>query len=210
MAEHGKNELKEELIKANDLLEEYSRKLEAVSNYSSIPHMNFNPFTVTLNDSFITANKKQGESASVGNFNVVDRETGEVLSDVKSNIIFRRKQYVDNQQFIKIYSKSLRDIFDLSYGALKVFFYFMHIMQNSKDSDLVWFDVNECQEFCKYKNHRPVYDNVTELVKKAIICKSDKPHRFWVNPQFVFNGNRIVVFNEFIKKDDDYFKKELK
>lgn len=206
MIKEDKTKQKDVLMNAQSVLEEYEKKLEGVKNYSSAPEMSVNPFIVTLNDSLKIAYRKDGNAAMVKRYNITDSETGELISDVRSNITFQKRQYVDNQEFIKIYSKGFADILGLSHGALKVFFYFMSRMQQSPDSDLIWYDIDECQADCDYDSHRMVYDSIAELIKKKILCRSDKNNRMWINPQYVFNGNRIYIFSEFINKDDDHFK----
>lgn len=200
------------VLEAQDELDEYSKKILHINSFRHLPAMSVNPFRVTLNDTLIMDYKKSGNAALIKRYNITDEETGELISDVRSNIAFQRRQYVDKQEFIKIYNEGLERIFNLKSSSIKVFGYFMNEMQNTINADFVYFDRNKCQKFCKWNGHRLVYDGLTELIKNLIVCKTDEEHKYWINPRFVFNGNRIIIFDEFIKKDEDYFqdKKSLK
>jgi hypothetical protein len=196
---------KSALSDAGNTLNEYSEKLLNANSYEKIPSMEKNPFTFMLNDSVTMKYKNSGALSCVEKFEITDKDTGEVVSGINSNIMFRRKQYVDNEQFVKLYNDQMKSIFNLSLSAIKVFGYIMFEMQNLVNSDAVWFSLKGCMEFCEYTSHQMVYRGLSELLKKMIICKSDKPNQFWINPKYVFNGNRIIVFNEFITGNADYF-----
>lgn len=198
-------DIKTVLLVAQDDLDEYSRKVLEIKNYKDMPKMSVNPFRVMLNDSIKIAYRNNG-SALLDRFEITDKDTGEVISDSKNNVLLRRKQYVDNKTFVKIYHDSLKDIFSLGSSAIKVFGYLMSEMQNTINSDFVYFDEKACERFCEWKSHPQVYEGLEELIRKLIICKTENMNKIWINPKFVFNGNRIVVFNEFIDKDNDHFK----
>lgn len=193
------------LSNASNMLNDYSEKLLKADSYEKIPSMDKNPFTFMLNDSVTMKYKNNGSLTSVEKFEVTDKDTGEVISGIDSNIVFRRKQYVDNKQFVKLYNDQMKSIFNLSLSAIKVFGYIMFEMQNMVNSDAVWFSLKGCMDFCEYTSHQMVYRGLSELLKKLIICKSDRPGQFWINPKYVFNGNRIIVFNEFIASNGDHF-----
>lgn len=207
-----KEEVKTILLEAQDELDEYTKIVLNTNNFRNLPAMSVNPFRVTLNDTLKINYVKDGNAALIRRYNITDEETGEVISNARSNITFQRRQYVDKQEFIKIYNEGLERIFNLKSASIKVFGYFMNEMQNTINADFVYFDRNKCQKFCKWNGHRLVYEGLTELIKNLIVCKTDEEHKYWINPRFVFNGNRIIIFDEFIKTDDDYFqnKKSLK
>lgn len=200
------------VLEAQDELDEYTKIVLNTNNFRNLPAMSVNPFRVTLNDTLRINYVKDGNAALIRRYNITDEETGEVISNARSNITFQRRQYVDKQEFIKIYNEGLERIFNLKSASIKVFGYFMNEMQNTINADFVYFDRNKCQKFCKWNGHRLVYEGLTELIKNLIVCKTDEEHKYWINPRFVFNGNRIIIFDEFIKTDDDYFqnKKSLK
>lgn len=194
------------VIDSQNKLDEYAKKISEINSYREMPTVADNPFVFMMTDVMRFEFKSKGAVNGMEKFEITDRGTGEVISGMESNIVFRKKQYVDNQQFVKIYGAQLKIIFNLGYTALKVFGYFMSEMQNFKNSSIVVFDLKACMKFCEYDTHPMVYRGLTELIKKFVICKTDIDGRFWINPQFVFNGERIVVFNEFINKDSDHFK----
>lgn len=186
---------------SQEFLDEYSKKIMDVERYDEMPVLENNPFTFMIMDSMKLTFKTKGAINGMEKFEVIDRDTGEALSGTQNNMLVRRKQMVDKQQFVKIYNDQLKSIFELSHTSLKVFGYFIYEMQQLKDSDYVLFDLKSCMKFCNYSSHVMVYRGLTELIKKLFICKTSHSGKFWINPRVVFNGERIVVFNEFVNKD---------
>lgn len=196
------NDVTSELENADNSLAEYSLLLQHANTFADVPKMEVNPFMTMLD--IVIKQKWQVKAAinNVGNVEYTDPETGEVMTASKNKII-SRQEYVDNEKFLKIYSSQLKEVFNLSHQAYKVFGYFLNIMQANKDSDLVIFNIDECMDFCEVNTHPMVYKGLLELTKKMFICRTNKAWAFYVNPAYAFNGNRLIVYREYVRKDPD-------
>jgi hypothetical protein len=198
-----KEVISQRATKAMEDLNSYTESIQNIDSFSELPGMDHNPFTCLLGEVMRIDYKTEGAINGIEKFEITDRESGEIISDVQSNIIFRRKEIVDKERFSKIYGAQLKEMFNLSHPSLKVYGYFLSEIGGNKDTDYIYFSMKDCLEFCGYSSHVMVYKGLTELIKKLFISKTNKPPQFWVNPRYAFNGNRIAIFKEYVK--DDYF-----
>lgn len=127
----------------------------------------------------------------------IDKSTGEI-SDTA--LFLHVKEEVDKESFVKIFKGQLRSLFDLNKTALKVAGYLMEALPINKD--MVLFDLQECLEYTGFANKKSVYDGLAELLEKEILAKSDKINVFFINPSIAFNGNRMIIVNDYKRKHD--------
>jgi len=125
---------------------------------------------------------------------IVNVKTGE-LSAMPIVARFRK---VENEQFIKIYTGTISSWFDLSRRAQKVLVYI--ITSLAKDADYVLIDWNRLCDVSGYNSHRPIYAGLAELCEKDIIARGIKPGFYFINPNYLFNGNRMVLVEAIEKK----------
>jgi hypothetical protein len=206
MVINGSTQGMDRISKDQDALAAYFEKIQNIDNYSDFPSMDHNPFTCLLKANMKMDYKTKGAVNGVDRFEITDRDSGEIVSGMQSNILFRKKEIVDDEQFMKLYTSQLKDMFALTYPALKVFGYFIKEMQKLKDTTDVFFRLQDCMDFCDYSSRAIVYKGLTELILKGFICKTIRTSTFFINPLYIFNGNRIAIYKEYERKD--YFTSE--
>jgi len=168
--------------------------MEEMVKFSNFPKHHDSPFMEKL-----TTIKHRDKTVKMSKepIQFVDTDTGE-LSD--SALFLHVKEKVDKESFVKIFKGQLRFLFDLNKTALKVVGYLMEALPINRD--MVLFDLNDCLEYTEFANKKSVYDGLAELLKKGILAKSDKINIFFVNPSIAFNGNRMVIINDYKRKHD--------
>jgi len=183
-----------------EALDRYMKSIKDIKSFKDAPSMGFNPFITNLSNVIEMKNVVKGSVNKVGKASIIDRETGEI-TDADENRVFVRKEYVDNDKFVKIFQRNIKEMFSLTHPGIKVFGFFLDQMQKAeKDTDFVYFDLQACMEFCEYSTHRQVYLGLTELIKKGFVAKTERHPFFYINPDYSFNGKRIIVFEEYINK----------
>jgi hypothetical protein len=188
--------------------EGYLDRLNDSDKFSDIPSLDYNPFREKLNDAITMKRKMKGAVNRVNGMTLIDNDTGEEISGIDKNVVFVKKEYVDNEKFLKVYSNRLKELFDLTNAAMKVFGYFMVEMQkvHNKNKDMVYFNLKDCMEFCGYNSHKQVYRGLTELILNKFIAKcSTPPNHFWIDCRTAFNGDRIFIMEEHVRKQNDHF-----
>lgn len=152
-----------------------------------------NPF---VQDMIIPIGNKQIQITSMGKDNniIVNQNTGEVLGG--TSVVTYKK--VDSSQFIKLFTQNIKLAFDLTQAGQKALFVLFWILQKkSINKDLVTLDQYTLEEFLSenddLKMSIPTFKRgLSELTKCQIVAMSKRKGDYFINPNFVFNGNRIA------------------
>lgn len=128
---------------------------------------------------------------------LVNQNTGEVRGTHVTT--YKR---VDGEQFVKLFTSNIALTFDLSAQGIKAFSVLMWAIQNKAISkDEVYLDTHTREDFIDAHegNGKPLRlsqptfaRGLAELSKAQIIAKTIRPGCYWINPNFVFNGDRIA------------------
>ena len=125
---------------------------------------------------------------------LVNQTTGEVHGTHVTT--FRR---VDGEQFIKLFTANIALTFDLSSAGIKSLNVLMWVVQHQAISkDVVVLDQLMLEDFLDAQP-RPLKlslatfkRGLNELEKSQIVAKTMRKSFYYINPNFVFNGDRIA------------------
>jgi len=198
----GKRKLKplSETIKIREDIESLKKYLGDIRNiqiYSDFPEKNDNPFLCNLNSMLGYGFEKGGNLFGIARAEMFDPITGEGMP-LEAPIRFSKAKVLPKELFVKVYSNSLKDMFQLSHTALQVYGYFISEMMGKKDITEIYFRLQDCMEFCNYKARSTVYDGLTELIREGFIAKTTRPPSFFINPKNAFNGDLVETNNRYI------------
>lgn len=171
-----------------------------------------NPF---LDDMIVPVKGQKVQISKLGKDNniLVNQSTGEIHG---THVTTYRK--VDSEQFVKLFTANIALTFQLSSAGIKAFGVLLWVVQNKALSkDEVDLDSFVLDEFCElHKDSEPPLRlslptfkrGITELEKAQIIAKTIRKGRYFINPNFVFNGDR-VAFTTVIERKRTEAPKEL-
>lgn len=112
---------------------------------------------------------------------------------------------VDENEFVKIYTKNIKAIFDLKPTAQRVLQYLIIELQKTPNADaiyLAWVGIDEYfSENNIMASRSSFHRSITELIQKGFLAESTKPNMFWFNPNLFFNGNRLTFIHEYRKSN---------
>lgn len=123
---------------------------------------------------------------------LVDQITGEKSA---THVVSFKKR--DKEKFVKVFARNIAMTFDLQSCGLKAFNVLIWTMQERcKDYDVVTLDMHTLNEF-KANNQLqlsvPTFRRgLSDLVKARIIAKAVRLGTYFINPNFIFNGDRVV------------------
>lgn len=164
-----------------------------------------NPFCTEFT---VKVKKKNLTVAKAGHFE--DEDGDEISATTLAKI-----HLVDKEEFVKIYTSNIKNFFDLSKTAIKVFTVLMRAVQkDSLGKDEVYFNLGTATEYYNQiindkKFSKTIYSKgINELIKNNFIAESPKQYVFYFNPNLFFNGDRLRFVQEFRKKES--FKKAEK
>lgn len=146
---------------------------------------------------------------------LVNQNTGEVQGTHVTT--YKR---VDSEQFVKLFTANIGLTFELSSAGIKAFGVLVWSVQNSALSkDEVDLDTLVLEAFLQCQvsaSKQPLRlslatfkRGLNELEKAKIIAKTMRQGRYFINPNFVFNGDRIA-FTTVIERKNTIEKKEDK
>ena len=143
---------------------------------------------------------------------LVNQSTGEIQG---THVTTYKK--VDGEQFVKLFTANVALTFDLSAAGIKAFNVLLWVVQKSAISkDEVDFDAFVLEDFLDehQDKERPLKlslatfkRGINELEKAQIIAKTVRQGRYFINPNFVFNGDR-VAFTTLIERKADTEEKQ--
>jgi len=125
---------------------------------------------------------------------LVDTDTGEV----EGYTLLHKFKEVDKEQFVKLYVNEIQSLFDLSKTGLRVFSYIISLMRINDAT--IYLDIHTAQKECGYAHKKAIYKGLSELVQNKIVALSNKPNLWFINPNIVFNGDRIAFIKEYKMK----------
>lgn len=136
---------------------------------------------------------------------LLNTETGEHLG---THVTTYRQ--VDGEQFIKLFTANIALTFDLSAAGIKAFNVLMWVVQNTAISrDQVVLDSLMLEDFLN-EQRKPLKlslatfkRGLNELEKAQIIAKTMRKSFYFINPNFVFNGDRIAFTTLIEKRNRD-------
>lgn len=139
---------------------------------------------------------------------LVNQSTGEVHGTHVTT--YRR---VDAEQFVKLFTANIALTFDLKAAGIKAFNVLVWMLQNRAVSkDLIPMDKFALEEFLSAHDDRkpPIklsqptfWRGLAELEAAQIVAKHVRQGWYFINPNFVFNGDRIAFTTVIERKQDN-------
>ena len=127
---------------------------------------------------------------------MVKSNNGETVAQIAG---FWHAEEVDSTKFIKLYLNGVKAFADLSKTGAKVFELLYYEIQNNigKDRLYISYDQNLLIKIGK----TTFYRGIEELIEKNFIAPTEKVGWYWLNPDYVWNGDRLSFVKTYIKKE---------
>lgn len=151
-----------------------------------------NPF---LEDLVINTRSKSVKISTLGKDDniLVNQKTGEVCG---THVVSYRK--VDPSKFVKVFAENIALTFDLTAAGIKAFNVLMYaVMEKGIGRDEVLLDIYTLEDFLtnqevKGFSNPTFHRGLKELEKAKIIAKTKRKGWYFINPNFLFNGDRVA------------------
>jgi hypothetical protein len=124
-------------------------------------------------------------------------ETGEIVSGVAG---FWQAQEVDATQFIKLFVQGVKAFKDLTGSGTKVFEVLYIEMQKNMNKDQVFISYSKVDQTTNPMSETTYTRGMKELVAKEFLAASPVQGWFWINPSYLWNGDRLAFVREYRKK----------
>ncbi len=160
----------------------------------AIKPLEYNPFVHEMVTTMHQGYKSTGFATTKKD--VVDPSTGEVTGETA---VTGFKKTVDRDEFIKIFSGSIFEIFNLSKKAKDVFAILLeNYMSGKYHDDTVSFNYYlACKEYGYERTQKTFISAMNEIINKRFIAPvKGYGDRYWINPNMFFKGDRMVLMQD--------------
>jgi hypothetical protein len=124
---------------------------------------------------------------------VVSEQTGEIVAPAG----FWQAQEVDKSQFVKLYVNGVKALKDLTGAGTKVFELLYLEVQKNVGKDSVWLNYTMLDQDTVQISRTTFFKGMKELVEKGFIAESTTQSRYFINPDFMWNGDRLAFVKEY-------------
>ncbi len=141
-------------------------------------------------------NTKQGSkrlSNKAGDKFMIVSEHGEVVA----NSGFHEIVEVDKTQFVKLYINGVKAFQGLKAAGAKVFELIYMSVMDAPGTDIIWLPFMEIEQAINPISRATFDRGMTELLDKGFIAESAVPGKYFLNIDYLFNGNRLAFIKEY-------------
>lgn len=145
------------------------------------------------------ANTKQGgrriTNKDGNRMMVVSESTGEVMAPAG----FWQYEEVDKTQFVKLYVNGVKAFKGLTNAGTKVFEVLYLEIQKNIGKDKVYMSYTQLDHDITPMSEATFNRGMKELVEKSFLAAMPSVSWYWLNPDFIWNGDRLAFVKEYRK-----------
>jgi hypothetical protein len=124
-------------------------------------------------------------------------DTGEILENQIAG--FWEAKEVDSEKFLKLYVNGVKALAELTSPGAKVFEVLYRKMQDAKERDQIYMNFHTVDQDETPMSETTYWRGMNELIEKGFLATSHLPSLFWINPDFVWNGDRLAFVKQYYK-----------
>ena len=148
-----------------------------------------NPFMAEMQTKTRRVTNKRGDMMLVSN-------EGEIVTNVAG---FWEAEEVDATKFVKLFVKGVKALKELTGAGTKVFEVLYLRVQENIGKDRVYMAFSTVDQALTPMSEATYTRGMRELVAKGFVAATPDQGIFWLNPSFVWNGDRLAFVKEYRK-----------
>ena len=129
---------------------------------------------------------------------MITSPSGEVVAPAG----FWTTQEVDRTQFVKLYINGVRAFAGLSGAGAQVFGLVYAELQKNPGKDVIYLNYLDIDQSISTISRATFMRGVKEILIKKFLAETLVSGRYFVNPDFIFNGDRLAMVKEYRVKRD--------
>ena len=122
---------------------------------------------------------------------IVNQSTGEIVTP---SIGFHHIEHVDRSKFLKLYINGVKAFKELTGSGTKIFELLYLEMQNNIGKDYVFMNYSMYEDLISRATYKR---GISELINKGFIAETIVPSKYFTNPDYLFNGDRLAFVKEY-------------
>ena len=124
---------------------------------------------------------------------VVSEKSGEIMAPAG----FWHAQQVDKTEFVKLFVNGVKALAELTSAGTRVFEVLYLRVQKAIGKDQVWLTFPSLDQKATNMSEATFYRGMGELLKKSFIAESTTPGLYFLNPDYLWNGDRLAFVKEY-------------
>ena len=140
-----------------------------------------------------------------GNMALINTDTGEIQEGSIAG--FWEAQQVDATKFVKLYVNGVRALAELTSAGTKVFEILYLKMQEIIGRDQVHMSFASIDQDVTPISKATYMRGLAELVAKGFLAASHMPTLYWINPSFLWNGDRLTFVKQYYRQGSPAFRR---
>jgi hypothetical protein len=149
-----------------------------------------NPFMLEVKTRSKKVTNKRGDMM------LVNSDTGEIQSTIAG---FWEAHEVDSTKFVKLFVNGVKALKELSGAGTKVFEVLYIRVQEKIGNDQIQMAFASVDQVLTPMSEATYTRGMRELIEKGFIAATPAQGTFWLNPSFVWNGDRLAFIQEYRK-----------
>lgn len=124
-----------------------------------------------------------------------------IVSDAGETIApagFHEIVEVDKTQFVKLYINGVKAFQGLKSAGGRVFEIIYRAVQEAPGTDKIFMHFMEVEQNITPISETTFYRGMRELIEKGFIAESTTPGMYFLNIDYLFNGNRLAFIKEYV------------
>lgn len=165
-----------------------------------------NPFakqTIVKMGNYLSSRQVVGKNEDERSVLQAVDDSGQLLGQT----VFVRSKMVDTETFAKVYQLGFQAFADLKPSVMKVFQYI--VSQLKPNNDRFFLYVEDIMKTTGYTK-MTVYRALGQLCAREIIARGSSNTDYFINPMYVFNGNRVTFITNWINANAPDYKTSQK
>jgi Firmicute plasmid replication protein (RepL) len=135
-----------------------------------------------------------------GDMMLVSAETGEIQAPVAG---FWERHEVDSAKFVKLFVNGVKALKELTNAGTKVFEVLYLEVQNNIGTDKVYMSFSILDQTKTQMSESTYTRGMRELTNKGFIAANVAPGWYWINPDYMWNGDRLAFVTEYYKVENE-------
>lgn len=149
-----------------------------------------NPFMVDIKTKTRRVVNKRGDMT------MVNSNTGEITANIAG---FWEAQEVDSTKFVKLFIQGVKALKELSSAGTKVFEFLYLRVQEEIGQERVNLSFTLVEQKITPISQATFTRGMKELIEKDFIAPTPAVGLYWINPSFIWNGDRLAFVKEYRK-----------
>ena len=132
-----------------------------------------------------------------GDMMLVNSNTGEIQTQIAG---FWEAEEVDSTKFVKLFVRGVKALKELTGAGTKVFEVLYLRVQENIGKDQIYMAFASVEQALTPMSYATYKRGMAELIEKGFIASTPSQGLYWLNPDFVWNGDRLAFVKEYRKK----------